>query len=650
MLVKEVLIADDGSTDGSRELIEGYVTGLSNKIRYIQDKAPLNIGAHARLNQLCKLATQPWIAVLNSDDEFGGGRFVNVAPLSKMYKNNAFFGRIIIVDSYGREIGHKNPGQDLQFDVPDSVRRSIGKEGFDWLHILLSQNVVATTSNLVFTKALFERIGGFRDYRYIHDWDFALRAAFLGELRCNPAMTTYYRLHGSNTIKEDGSKVDAEARKMFEQIFLEFKESEKLRDRVVEEMLKSNQYLAKRATCPFALVLPPVGAEIASERFKEAFPRGEIVNDARQLPDDIKVVWMPKNGNNSPSVNLLRNGALSATYGDYDFVFMSNTFKNHASIPKGVHLYDVTFFSRQTLPDGVRFSPLKRGRLVQIPKGGEATRIENISFDLKSYDRSIIAGEGRTKNARISPLPDGALSTGAKNDLPVVFVFPGFVAIGGAENITFSVMDALSLAYQFVVVCTERLQEAFGSWVSRAEELSIAFYDLSECVDDEDRLPILSHIVDLYKPELAFITNGTVWQMRHAASMRKTLKNVRVIDQQVYDTDVGWINWFQYPEIRNFDMYIAINRRIENTFVSRYKIPPSKVDMIYHPINSKRIVAFKAMLDPKSRQRYLEKFNLKPAQRRYVIVGRLISQKRPDKALEFIREYSKTHHLARQSR
>jgi hypothetical protein len=49
---------------------------------------------------------------------------------------------------------------------------------------------------------LYERLGGFNEYQYIHDWDYLLRATLI----CQPTFvsgTSYkYRIHNSNTFKE----------------------------------------------------------------------------------------------------------------------------------------------------------------------------------------------------------------------------------------------------------------------------------------------------------------------------------------------------------------------------------------------------------------------------------------------------------------
>jgi hypothetical protein len=68
---------------------------------------------------------------------------------------------------------------------------------------LLTENFLATTSNYVFSRQLYQQVGEFLPLRYTHDWDYALRALQYGELRLLPEALMSYRVHDSNTIREN---------------------------------------------------------------------------------------------------------------------------------------------------------------------------------------------------------------------------------------------------------------------------------------------------------------------------------------------------------------------------------------------------------------------------------------------------------------
>ena len=76
---------------------------------------------------------------------------------------------------------------------------------------LLAGNVAVSTGNLFFSRSLWESLGGFRDLRYNHDWDFALRALWREEPVFVRNYLYRYRLHDGNTITESAMKPREEA-------------------------------------------------------------------------------------------------------------------------------------------------------------------------------------------------------------------------------------------------------------------------------------------------------------------------------------------------------------------------------------------------------------------------------------------------------
>jgi hypothetical protein len=76
---------------------------------------------------------------------------------------------------------------------------------------LLSENVAVSSGNIFAARRFAESVGGFRDYRYNHDWDFCLRAMRKSEPVFVPEPLYRYRLHGANTIAQSPQGARAEA-------------------------------------------------------------------------------------------------------------------------------------------------------------------------------------------------------------------------------------------------------------------------------------------------------------------------------------------------------------------------------------------------------------------------------------------------------
>jgi glycosyltransferase involved in cell wall biosynthesis len=215
-LVDEVLLLDDGSSDGSAEIAARLAAAHRGRLRNVTPTDGRNRGAHYRLNELVGLAEQQWIAVLNSDDIFVPGRFEAVVQDPGFSKCDFAFGNVLLIDDRGSLKGAKLGPFDFglyQHGQPDSNRL---------MALLCLENFVVSTSNMIFRKALHIHVRGFSPFRYVHDWDFALRAMALGRSLYVRRFLTAYRVHSRNTIKEKKEGVDLEITTMLDRFLFEF--------------------------------------------------------------------------------------------------------------------------------------------------------------------------------------------------------------------------------------------------------------------------------------------------------------------------------------------------------------------------------------------------------------------------------------------
>lgn len=239
--VQEVLIVDDGSHDNSRDVIKYFETAEPKRIRNLTDRSGDNIGTHARLNQLVEASHCEWIAVLNSTDRFTADRFEILSQKVRLHDPDFLFGQLLIMDEQGRCIGTKRGPSEPKYPYPSEFNVNNLINGIDYFPLIANQNFITTTSNMVFKKAVHKAIGGFADFRYVHDWDFAARAILRFHSMYVESYLSIYRSHPSNTISEPIAKIDDETTDMFDAIISEFPDI-LLKDHVVAALEGNEHY------------------------------------------------------------------------------------------------------------------------------------------------------------------------------------------------------------------------------------------------------------------------------------------------------------------------------------------------------------------------------------------------------------------------
>ncbi len=193
----ELIVVDDGSRDNSLEVLAGL---HDPRLRVIAQE---NRGAHAAINRGLQEARGGYLAILNSDDEYTPQRLEKLAAVLKADPQVGLAGSYIdVVDVNSQTLGIKHGYKDLEPWLLAEPGRSF-RAGDDLHGALLTENYWSTTSNYVFGRSVYADVGAFRPLRYAHDWDFVLRIAEKARLALLPEPLMRYRIHGSNTIREN---------------------------------------------------------------------------------------------------------------------------------------------------------------------------------------------------------------------------------------------------------------------------------------------------------------------------------------------------------------------------------------------------------------------------------------------------------------
>ncbi len=161
----EILVADDGSSDGSRAFLESVQAAGGLPLR-------LHPGAKrgnwvASTNKMLRLAQGEWIAFLHQDDLYAPGRLRHLLALARENPSVSFFANsTTLIDARGRNLGGWTPPLSPGFNAPAQA-----------LGPLLVQNNFSVPG-VFFRRDAALRAGPMDEtLKYTADWDYWMRLA-----------------------------------------------------------------------------------------------------------------------------------------------------------------------------------------------------------------------------------------------------------------------------------------------------------------------------------------------------------------------------------------------------------------------------------------------------------------------------------------
>ena len=191
--IKEIIIVDDCSEDGTKEKVEEYI--IPDDIKLVYYRLKNNSGPSCARNIGVKLANSKWIAFQDSDDIWNANKlqimssFMEKNPDAEMYSH---FYKALLDD---------NRIVNVEIEKMDSY--------FNELSI---RNIIGAPTMIV-KKDIFEELGGFDEkLRALEDWDFALRLSYKYKIMFVPKVLMTVDLISEGVSSNAGNYYDARCR------------------------------------------------------------------------------------------------------------------------------------------------------------------------------------------------------------------------------------------------------------------------------------------------------------------------------------------------------------------------------------------------------------------------------------------------------
>ncbi|MBD3809809.1 MAG: glycosyltransferase family 2 protein [Sulfuricurvum sp.] len=196
-----LLIRDDGSTDGTLQIIQRYADQYPDKIIWLRDNES-NLGVTKNFERLMEYSTASYIMFCDQDDIWLPHKIETcLRKLQTMEREYGVDTPLLVYT----DLSVCDERGELVAESFWKYQGSNPSLPLDYAKALVQNN--ATGSTFIFNRSLCDRALPFPPDTVMHDWCVALTALYLGKIDYITNQTILYRQHSANVSGSKGKNI-----------------------------------------------------------------------------------------------------------------------------------------------------------------------------------------------------------------------------------------------------------------------------------------------------------------------------------------------------------------------------------------------------------------------------------------------------------